>query len=58
LPPALLRDFGIDRDKLSRTYVTLVEALNRHRGKGQAATELSFETAGRPSFWTVAQGAG
>jgi hypothetical protein len=46
-------------NKLSRTYATLVEALNRHRGKGQSTSNMSmFMPAGRPSsaLWRPAAG--
>jgi hypothetical protein len=48
-------------NKLSRTYATLLEALNRHRGKGQQRSRLStftFIPVRRPSLGPSRRGVG
>jgi hypothetical protein len=37
-------------NKLSRTYAALLDALNRHRGKGQQ--KVTVEHVARPFWWT------
>jgi hypothetical protein len=47
--------------KLSRTYAALLEALNRHRGKGQQVVRVehvTVEAGGQAIVGAVAQGGG
>jgi hypothetical protein len=40
-------------NKLSRTYTTLLEALNRHRGKGQQKVTVEHVQASKRSRWST-----